>query len=137
MANIIALCGVSKTGKTTVLNSVISAVRSGNHKEIESKKHGTDEVAVLEINGKTVGITTRGDTEGVLEEDFGDMRECDVYVCACRTQGGTQNFLRDREKEQQDSVVFFHTWEEEESQRSKRNAKKKKSIIDAIMHFCK
>ena len=138
MAYIISLCGKPNTGKTKVLNDVINDVeRKTNALECESFPHGKrDQVFYCKINNKKVGITTRGDRKKDLNDDFNDMGICDVYVCACRTQGCTQDFLSEREKNEKDIVVFFHTWEEDDkSKQDSRDGKKKKEIYDAIKYF--
>lgn len=137
MAYIISLCGKSNTGKTTVINGVIDYVKAKpNALECKSFPHGKcDQVFYCTINNKKVGITTRGDTKKILNDDFKDMGICDVYVCACRTQGCTQDFLSEREKNEKDIVVFFHTWEENDKSKRDSRDKKKQEICDAIKYF--
>lgn len=104
---IIALQGKSGTGKTTTLGMLIKKVKKIYNTTIkETYRDGQrDLYAIVEINGKKVGITTRGDTEECLEIDFEKMGNCQLYVCACRTKGGTVEFV---EKQAKNGLLIYH-----------------------------
>ena len=101
---IIALQGTSSRGKTTTLKLLIAEM---------SKKHPVDiidnstaeQVAIVDIDGKKVGITTRGDSQYCLETDFKRLGDCDLYVCACRSKGETLRFL---ENESRSGLLLYH-----------------------------
>ena len=95
MAAIIALCGDQNTGKTETLKRLIALIEkkygcsaTGVHKNHHGCKRKSslrkERVVTFKIGSTKIGITTRGDTVGLLEDDFQDMGEdCGVYVCAC------------------------------------------------------
>lgn len=104
---IIALQGRSGTGKTTTLRMLIEKVKKTYNTTIKEICHDAqkDLYAIAEINGKKVGITTRGDTEWCLKIDFEKMGNCQLYVCACRTKGDTVKFI---EKQAENGLLVYH-----------------------------
>ena len=102
---IIALQGQGNTGKTTTLKLLIEKILSNGHKLIAPNlselttmlKGKGDAWAVFTVENKQVGITTRGDFEQAIICDFGQIMKygnCDVFVCAIRTSGGTVNCIK-------------------------------------------
>lgn len=136
---IIALQGTSTKGKSTTLKLLINLL---------SKKHYVDiiydtkveQVAIVIINDKKVGITTRGDTQYCLETDFKKLKNCDLYVCACRSKGETLDFL---DKESKDGILLLHgkwyfsvyngTYKDEENMRESINIRQANSIYEQIL----
>lgn len=89
---IITLQGKSGTGKTTTLKLLIDKI-SKIYPTDFLRNNKIDIAVTVNINGKRVGITTRGDNKYCLEHDFNLMGLCDLYICACRTKGETIDFL--------------------------------------------
>ena len=89
---IITLFGKGNTGKTTTINKVIESLSSYRR---ELKEYSTDKLAVIDIEGFIIGITTRGDSDEVLETDFDWLtsHNCDLYLCASRSKGKTLSLL--------------------------------------------
>ncbi len=102
---IIALRGHSGYGKTTTLNMLLDRLSKNNSITVLDRI-GRDRVARVIINGKIIGITTRGDTDYVLAEDFKILDKCDLYICACRTKGNTLKYLESLTK---DGVLIYNT----------------------------
>ena len=105
MAAIIALCGDQNTGKTETLKRLIALIEkkygcsaTGVHKNHHGCKRKSslrkERVVTFKIGSTKIGITTRGDTVGLLEDDFQDMGEdCGVYVCACHPGKSFDSFF--------------------------------------------
>ncbi|MBR4100108.1 MAG: hypothetical protein IKK55_03885 [Clostridia bacterium] len=102
---IIALRGHSGYGKTTTLNLLIDKLSQNNNVTVLNHI-GRDRVAKVIINGRIIGITTRGDTDAALTEDFKKLGNCDLYICACRTKGNTLKFLQSLTK---DDILIYNT----------------------------
>lgn len=96
--NIIALVGVSNCGKSRTLRLVYDSLEKNKTKTEKKfdKRWANERRGVFKYNGKIVGITTRGDTEEILEEDFKWMGECDIYVCACHPKGKTIKYIKNK-----------------------------------------
>lgn len=117
---IIALQGKSGTGKTECLQKLIyeinrsyplaciypndkskfnQLIQSGNP-VIRNNGNMVDFIVYGTINGKTIAIITYGDNEEALRKSFEELKEnngdCDLCVCACRTQGGTIEFIKNQ-----------------------------------------
>ena len=101
---IIALQGKSGTGKTTTLKLLIDKIAS-IYPTKTVHKNNSDIAVIADIDGKTVGITTRGDNEECLAKDFEYMGLCDLYICACRTKGESVDFL---ESEANGGLLIYH-----------------------------
>lgn len=95
----IALKGKGEIGKTTAIKLLVSSFNTFGYKFESLIFKEVELLAKIEINGLLVGITTRGDNVTCLEDDFKDLGECDLYVCACRTRGKTIQFLKNRNAE--------------------------------------
>ena len=122
---IIVLFGKGEKGKSTTLKEFlrqimekysITAVNRLNDKRfnatdlkeelaVENKsflttKNGVNNyVATFEIGGKKYGVTTRGDRDDILENDFKFFKGCDVVFCATRTKGETVEFIENQNEE--------------------------------------
>lgn len=104
---IIALRGKSQTGKTTTLKKLIEIIKEKGHGVTTLEQYKNDIVIVVEINGKNVGITTRGDFKSYLATDFAEFEKwsCELFVCACRSKGETVDFL---EKQSKGGTLIYH-----------------------------
>lgn len=108
---IIALQGVNDTGKTATLKKLLEKLialpnftpiaMQPNFKKHMAVKHW-DAWAVFEHEGSYIGVTSRGDLEGLLSGDFDAMDvvakqhgvSIDTYVCAIHTGGKTLSFVK-------------------------------------------
>lgn len=134
MNKIIALQGKSNTGKTTTLSALIKKIDKNYN--IQLLKNRTDKIAIVNINGKRLGITTAGDNRKTLDNCFDLMGKCDLYVCACRLKGETVNFLESKAKCQK--VIFHGKWyiiNDFISDREKANNAQAKLIYDEIINI--
>ena len=111
---IIALSGISNTGKTSCLQKVIGHFKKeelvellhGSLEDLDrilngeiilsNKNHPKDFIVVFEKDDKRIGVTTYGDSVGALEDSFSRMKpyNCQMYICACHPNGHTINFVR-------------------------------------------
>lgn len=94
MARIIALQGVSNTGKTTTLKLLSSLIQAKYPKAIETvlRDNTLDILVLIEpVHGLKIGIESRGDSGAVLSPGLKRLKAhgCDVIFCACRTRGST------------------------------------------------
>jgi hypothetical protein len=100
---IFVLEGIANTGKSTVIAKVLETLLPyatgpalANERGRE-RVHGSPEVvkAILTINGKTVGLTSRGDSERLVKNGVEPLVDanCDIIVCATRTAGGSKHAL--------------------------------------------
>ena len=95
---ILALWGKSNNGKSeTILKLIDLLILNGAEVENAkiSRQNAKDKWIVLRYKDKTIGITTRGDTRELLEEDFGNFKNCDICVCATHLYGGTVKFIEE------------------------------------------
>ena len=95
--HIIALQGRGGTGKTTTLKRLIKEVMAMSNFVLEDIVEGDDSQCWLSYNNIKIGITTRGDAEECLYNDFfgnsKNFSDRDIVVCAIRTRGGTLDFV--------------------------------------------
>jgi len=99
--NIFALVGKGKTGKTTTLSLLIDLL-SKKAARVKSDNGNKDKQVVICIDGKHIGITTKGDDAEALNKALEKIFElekalgidkCDLYVCACRSKGDCHDYL--------------------------------------------
>lgn len=96
MSSCLVLYGRSNTGKTGTLMKLMDLIKSKGYLVINSTfpiDSFGDRRIITEIKGKRIGITSRGDTRAVLEEDYMWAGECDWFICASRTKGQTEDFI--------------------------------------------
>ena len=94
---VIALQGKEKTGKTTTLVLTLALMQINSSVSILETKGNSPKISdtwiVFEHKGKTIGITTRGDTGALIKKDFDAMSQkvgnIDVFVCAVHSSGET------------------------------------------------
>lgn len=124
---IISLYGRENIGKTTTLKKLlVKILRSlpSNDAVLDTSLKGTtineriadvfardangsitDCYAVVEINGRKVGLTTYGDNESSMVEHFNKFVDCDLCFCASRTRGSSCNFVY--AKAEADNVYWY------------------------------
>ena len=99
---IIALQGVANAGKSTVLRMVAKMIMDKYGKPaycnpwfyVNIEKNRWEVRAIFIINGKTIAITTRGDYNKLLRDDYEEFKKhspdkIDLYICAIHN---TPNF---------------------------------------------
>ena len=106
--HILALQGKSNVGKTDTLKMLIMRFIQSGFTAIEQsknfsllldgKKFNGDVQATLAYGGKTVRITTRGDTKAALERDLDRYSKSDLCICAVHTHGETVDFVKELTK---------------------------------------
>ena len=105
---IIALQGKEKVGKTATLKKLIerlhavaTCIAQEQKWASRMKNANRDACAVFAYKGSYITITTRGDEEKFIIEDFDAMEvvaqeegfEIDVYICAVHTKGKTIDYV--------------------------------------------
>lgn len=95
---ILVLWGKSNNGKSETILKLIDLLIS-NGAEIKNAKNSRinakDKWVILSYKSKIIGVTTRGDTRDLLEEDFENFKTCDICVCATHLYGGTVKFIEE------------------------------------------
>lgn len=112
---IVSLYGRGNIGKTTTLKKLLVKIlrslpsrdavlktslhgKTIDEKIAEAFVHDTNECvidcyAVVEINGRKIGLTTYGDNDSSMEEHFEKFADCDLCFCATRTYGSSCDFV--------------------------------------------
>lgn len=105
---IIALQGKEKVGKTKTITRLVGllllegAILRGTGRVGQEKM---DRWYLLEYKNKKIGITTRGDSQKFLAEDFTNFKNCYMCVCATHTIRGTVDFVKSQAKS--DEIYWF------------------------------
>ena len=145
---IIALQGTAAVGKTTTLKRMIltiieNKIFNTNIKDLNMVKRKClsplgDLRCVFDHNGIKIGITTRGDTRGLLEDDFKELLwDCDIVVCAVHTFGGTVDFINEKGT---DGVIVHTKWfvaPQTETRKDEVNAMQSDYLIKEIQDLIK
>jgi ABC-type cobalamin/Fe3+-siderophores transport system ATPase subunit len=102
---VIAVRGVNNCGKSTAIKLAYQRLLADSESVIPVSRH-LKEVrgAVMVRHGVRVGWISLGDIGRILEEGFANLvaERCAVIVCACRSHGGTIEYL--------DSLGYEVTW---------------------------
>jgi len=96
MANLYALQGRGKTGKTSTLKEVFNLLSQKYPLAVTEVIRQTSDIKIIMlINGIKVGIESEGDPNGRLEESLHDFVQsnCNVIFCAVRTRGMTVGWV--------------------------------------------
>ncbi len=96
---VLALWGKKDSGKSSTILRLVGLMMADGAAILrcgQPWKSTTDWWFVLNYRGRTYGITSRGDADDMLAEDFADMGVCNRYVCSTRTKEGTVDFLKER-----------------------------------------
>lgn len=149
---VIALQGKPMSGKTPTIKKIIKKIIED---EIFNLCAGQDKNKILnycqqvhrdlnckfEYNGIKIGITTRGDDENSLRNDFEERQDCnfsdcDIVVCAMHTYGKTVDFVK---KHANDGLLIHSKWVVYgdccEQEREKANQLQAETIIKNIKQF--
>lgn len=139
---VIVLQGLANSGKTTTLNTLIGLFPKA--KKHDSNRLSKDTRVTVELNGKQIGIITAGDNVGELEHGFSALQECEIYVCAARTKGGTVDYLENKFKEE--DILWIGRWQVREKtfegtnveeRRKRANQCQAKEIYDILNELTK
>ena len=105
--------GKENIGKTITLRKVLNLLATHGSLLAQEKPslakrlaNGWDTWAVFEYNGRCIAITTRGDSDKLIKDDFTEMeqeavrlnRTVDTYVCAVHLYGKTLNCVKGKAK---------------------------------------
>ena len=85
---------VDKDEKTITSAELKDELAAENAKFLTEKAAVKNHIVTFVINGVKYGLTTRGDSESVLSEDFDCFGECDIVFCATRTKGDSVKFVK-------------------------------------------
>ncbi len=96
---LIALRGRSSVGKSSTLHLLFKLLLAHpGTKPLHFKALGRklDFIAVVSVEGATVGIFNRGDIPATVQELLEQLvsEKCQVIVCAARTKGEIENVLK-------------------------------------------
>lgn len=110
---VLVLWGTANHGKTQTLNLVIRKLLNNYQATLVSGTLSsdikTDCWVVLEYNGKKIGIVTNGDDKQILRAGFNSLpNNCDLYLCASRSKGGSCDFITT--KFQEDEIMWMEKW---------------------------
>ena len=114
MMKIIAVYGVNDSGKSASVKRFVDEVATQNKFTIIRNERfgmGNDILCIADYknNNKNVrvGIVSQGDKEEVLNKAFSRFSSCDIVICACRTKGGSEKFLEEKVKANDDYVLWI------------------------------
>ena len=93
---VIALFGKGGTGKTTTLNLLNDLINPDN----PATNLGKDDKYTFTYKGKTISITTPGDSEKEINNNnnYAKEKKCDIWVTASRTKGQSVKKLKEISK---------------------------------------
>ncbi len=91
---VIALFGKGGTGKTTTLNLLNNLINPDN----PATNLGKDDKYTFTYKGKTISITTPGDNEKEINNNYAKEKKCDIWVTASRTKGQSVKKLKEISK---------------------------------------
>ncbi len=99
MKKIIVLYATANRGKTTTLKILMELLASVS--ESYNVWQEADAWGWFVINGKTVSVCTSGDDESAAKDNIKNYKDCDVFLSASRTRGGSVTAIEKfAEKEQ-------------------------------------
>ncbi len=113
MELIIALYGISGSGKTTTIREIIQVLRDrGILDDFQSIRDEADIEAVVIINGIPVGIVSQGDPDSNSEQKLCEMveRDTQVIITACRTRGETVHIINRVAKASNARVIWTSSY---------------------------
>lgn len=129
---IIALAGVSNSGKTTTLKKVYDFLDAEGKTIFKESKWRKEQRGIFSYRRKIVCITTRGDSKKILDDDFRwfdkHHKNIDIYICPCHTKGKTIQYVRSKAKKCEDAYIFEKCY--------LHNSKKKEREYDCHFTIC-
>lgn len=125
---IVALYGKGNIGKTTTLKTLLVKIlrsfpsiksvldislNGGTIDEMIADAFARDTAysvtncyAVMEVNGRKIGLTTMGDDANSMKAHFEKFVNCDLCFCAARTHGSSCDFIYSQANG--DAVVWYN-----------------------------
>ena len=91
MKTVICIRGTKHIGKTTLIHTVFDMLNLAETPPLQM--WGNDMLAILNMQGKTVGFASMGDPGSNQKTCLQQLVEsgCEVILCASRTKGNTVN----------------------------------------------
>lgn len=117
MEKIFALYASSNKGKTTTLNILIDLLAVVSDKYNICREY--EGLAWFIIKNKTISVCTSGDNANTVKNNIKDYKDCDIFISASRTKGGSVNEIEKLAKSENLKIE----WIEKED-----NPKKNKEI---------
>jgi ribosomal protein S17E len=141
MKSVLALAGKSGVGKSRTIKRVYDLLLEKYHNAIEVHKQKNLRVEVqviIDINGKRVGIESRGDHESYVKKAlniFADAK-CKVILCATKSDGNTLKAVDAFGIERGYAVTRIYKFGEPiESKQKQSNEKCAMEIMEKIEHL--
>jgi hypothetical protein len=140
MKTIVAIYGVADKGKTSTLREFANLlfVAYPAYKSvfpIPASISSTDDFRlILEINGKIIGIESKGDPNTGLRgrlEDLAVNHNCDIILCATRTKGDTVDAVDSLAYHKYFQTIWTSTYQIASSQ-SIANQAKARHLLDLL-----
>jgi hypothetical protein len=99
-----------------------------------------DFILVLSINGKTIGIVSKGDDGYDSEEKFNELAvkyKCDLIICASRTRGETVKAVDRLGKKYGFEEIWTSTYQihDDEKMCEQLNKLKAKQLLELVKEF--
>lgn len=88
MKKIIALYGPQNRGKTTTLKILIDLLSVVSDANAVWKEDG-EAWGWFKISARTVSVCSSGDNADIVKENIAEFKDCDIFVSATRTKGGS------------------------------------------------
>lgn len=100
MKKIIALYGVSNSGKTTTIKKVYELIRYFCIEEMVQEINKEIFCILTTINGTKIGIVSQGDPSTGMDKKIEKFIEknCSIIICATRTKGETVEVVQSYNK---------------------------------------
>ena len=90
MERIIVLYGAANRGKTTTLK-ILMGLLTLVSESYDVWQETDDAWGRFVVNDRKVSICTSGDNEYVVKDNIKNYKDCDIFVSASRTKGGSVN----------------------------------------------
>lgn len=129
MEKIIALYAASNRGKTTTLKILIELLALVS--EYYCVWEGSDAWGRFVINGKKVSVCTSGDTGDIVKENIENYKDCDIFISASRTKGGTVNEI-ERLAEEESVEIDWIKKDNDESKNKLLAADLFRKVLDLV-----
>lgn len=126
------LQGLANSGKTTAIKAFrIELINRGAVDKRKIPCGKKDVTTIMLYRGCTVGLTSLGDSPIELSRLFSEARECDLCICACRTQGSTVDLIR--KEAGTDDCVIVPKWKEDGAERNQHTIQFLLSLTDWLI----
>lgn len=111
MEKIIVLYAAANRGKTTTLKILMELLTlvSESYNVWQDK----DACGWFVINGKKISVCSAGDDETVVKDNIENYKDCDIFVCASRTKGGSVNEIEKLAKREKVEIDWVEKIDDE------------------------